>query len=94
MAVLPALFPLVIFGLDGNGIRTRIHADLLILKLLLIFRALDRVHFDFIPATSGDVNRAIDILQFHTAVGIQRIGVMELLSYERLVVRSIGACGI
>ena len=55
----------------------RIDFDARLVQPLLRVGILHGIHLDFIPVPGGDVNRAIDVVEFHAAVGSERVGLME-----------------
>src|SRR5580698_9954780 len=57
----------------------RINFDARVVKPLLRIGVFNSIHFDFILVPCRDVNSAINVVEFHAAVGSKSVGLMEFL---------------
>src|SRR5258708_40126533 len=66
---------------DGNRVRLGVNFDGNTLQIgLPLFRGLYRANLNLIAIPSLDIHSSVDVLQFQGTPGLQRIGLMELLT--------------
>ena len=85
-AISPVVVVFGILGPDRQRIALGINPDLGFLQALLGVGMLDRVDFDFIAIPGLDLDRAVDVLQFNSAIRGQRIALMKFLGLRTLPV--------
>src|SRR5580658_8517704 len=68
-----------VFGSDGDEVAAGLDFDPGFIETLFRARILDRVDLDQVLVPRGDVNCAIEVVEFDASSGGERIGLVELL---------------
>ena len=86
MVAFPSFITFAVMGLNRNGIIARIDADLYVFQPGIVMRPLDRVDFYLVLVPGCNVHRSIDVFEFNSSIGGERISVVKHLADNRVIV--------
>ncbi len=85
----PSVVVIGVFGLNRDAVIPRVDLDLRLVQPLFRVGVLDRIDLDFVPIPTRDVDVAIDVIEFDSAIRSQSVGLMELLGQRAAVVGGV-----